>query len=113
MNKPPLTTTPLSNSTTTQPISRTEFSGKFELPSFLPNDVELWLRQVDTQLELLKFTTESQKYKYVSSCLPSEAVKVESDLIRNEPADIPYTALKTCVKEEFEPTSTAKFANYW
>ena len=85
-----------------------EFSGKFKLPSFLPNDVELWLRQVDTRLELLKFTTESQKYKYVSSCLPPEAVKVASDLIRNEPADNPYTALKTRIKEEFELTSTAK-----
>ena len=85
-----------------------EFSGKFELPMFLADDVELWWKQVDIRLELIGLTTESQKFRYVSSTLPAKAIKVASDLIRSEPESNPYTTLKNRVIEEFEPTSTAK-----
>jgi hypothetical protein len=90
-------------------MSESTFLGKIELPAFCPENVTVWWAQVELRLKLVNLKTETDKFRYVTAALPTEVAKHVSDLILTEPADKPFSILKTKILEAYEPTNAAKF----
>ena len=66
-----------------------------KLPPYWPRDPALWFSQVEAQFTTRAITSEQTKYAYVVGSLQPEVAQEVRDLLINQPAETPYTKLKT------------------
>ena len=75
-----------------------------KLLPFWPNNIETWLIQSESQFRLKGVTVSQTKFDHVvQSMSQTDAVKV-LDLIRAPPQDNPYSHLKNCLLQMYDPT---------
>lgn len=84
------------------------FTGRIELPPFIPENVNLWWAQVEARLKLWGIIDEHTKYRYVVAALPGEVARKIPELVFTEPSEAPFTVLHQAILKEFEPTCSAK-----
>ena len=65
-----------------------------KLPTFWPQQPQVWFAQTEAQFAIRKITTEETKFNYVVSSLDQETAVRVLDIIQDTPADKPYTTLK-------------------
>lgn len=97
-----------SSQNTVSPSTTSPIMVKFEMPTFIHDDVALWWKQVEARLELAKAFEEKTRFTYVAAGLPPEVVRKVSDLIFQPPAVNPYQSLRERILKEFEPTNRSK-----
>ena len=73
---------------------RSDFHGKFELPNFLAENVELWWLQVETHLKLIRIADKKMKFKCITAALSTELVERMADLLIAIPNKNAFTILK-------------------
>ena len=75
-----------------------------KLPSFWLDNIKTWLIQSESQFRLKGVTVSQTKFDHVvQSMSQTDAVKV-LDLIRAPPQDNPYSHLKNCLLQMYDPT---------
>ena len=79
-----------------------------KLPTFWPNEAELWFAQAEAQFQNRGITAEKTKYNYVVSMLDVKTAKQVMDIIRTPPAANPYTTLKARLSKAFALSDSEK-----
>ena len=79
-----------------------------KLPTFWPNEAELWFAQAEAQFQNKGITAEKTKYNYVVSMLDVKTAKQVMDIIRTPPAANPYTTLKARLSKAFALSDSEK-----
>lgn len=66
-----------------------------KVPPFWPEEPEIWFHQLEAQFSLSRITTEATKFNHVVAHLEGRWANEIKDLIRQPPAQNPYTTIKT------------------
>ena len=72
-------------------------SVQIKTPEFNPEDLELWLAQLEHQFRQANIRSELSKYLTLSNAIPRSFAAGVRDLIINVPLHKPFTALKTAL----------------
>jgi len=70
-----------------------------KLPDFWIHSPENWLLRAEAIFRSKSITAETTQYDYIVAALPSEIMVQVVDLVKNKPADQPYTTLKNALIE--------------
>ncbi|XP_064479140.1 uncharacterized protein LOC135392354 [Ornithodoros turicata] len=65
------------------------------LPSFWPENPQVWFLQVECQFALAGITNQTTKYRHVVSVLPQDVAAQLVDLLATPPTQNPYDTLRT------------------
>ena len=82
----------------------TESAVSLKLPTFWPQQPEVWIAQAEAQFTLKGITQEETKYTYVVSALDQETAVRVLDIIRKMPASKPYETLKKRLIGTYTPS---------
>ncbi|XP_055929748.1 uncharacterized protein LOC129960366 [Argiope bruennichi] len=77
-------------------------------PPFCHANPELWLKQMKSQLILAGVTTESMKFHHIVSVLLPEKLEVVGDIMQDQPAEIPYEALRRRLGSQYVQSEEQK-----
>lgn len=72
-----------------------------KLPSFWPQQPEVWFAQTEAQFAIRNITTDDTKYYYVVGALDQDTAGRVLHLLRNPPANDKYKSLKDKLLETF------------
>lgn len=75
-----------------------------KLPTFWPQQPEVWIAQAEAQFSLRGITAEETKYMYVVSSLDQETAVRLLDIIKKRPATKPYETIKKRLLGTFTPS---------
>lgn len=78
-----------------------------KIPAFCTKDIEAWFRRVGSVFKFCKTEDEKERYYAISSHIDHPAVTNLQEII-NEPAENPYTALKTKIIEIFKASTSSR-----
>lgn len=92
----------------TAAVNAVTLPARIDLPTFIKDNVKLWLVQVEQRLAMYRVTSETSKYNYVSSSLPPEVALRVADFLFAPPEKEPYTSLRDRILREYEDTENAR-----
>ncbi|XP_037512337.1 uncharacterized protein LOC119389205 [Rhipicephalus sanguineus] len=81
---------------------------QLRLPSFWPQDPQVWFHQVEAQFSLYRIASETTRYHHVASVLPPDVASKLSDVLSSPSDTAPYQHLKTKVLERFMPSERVR-----
>lgn len=80
----------------------------FRAPPFWPEDIELWLAQVEANFEVCHITRDSTKFFMAVAALDQNALRQAADIIKNPPPTDKYDALRTRLVERLAESDQAR-----
>ena len=90
-----MTTSPTKTPSASTPLRIAGVSAK--LPSFWPNDVELWFCLCEAEFDNCGITRQDTRFGHIARSLPPEVAQEVRDLIVSRPTTNPYDELKAAV----------------
>ena len=115
---PPFTTTITQTGTSqyfaqaaSQPSAQSSMEASkvsIKLPKFWPNNINLWLAQVESQFYSHNIRTQATKFHHMVAQLQPEVAEVVSDILLNPLSATPYDDLVRRLKQEYEESQTKR-----
>lgn len=76
-------------------------ANRVKIPPFWEQNPNIWFARVEAQFKLSNIRSENTKFDYLVGQIESKVLQQVSELVINQPANLPYTKLKAAILERF------------